>query len=131
MNPAVYATALTNFPNILSHHVGTDAGAFAQSPFSVSAGLFLQYFQQRRDEHHSLFPSPAIPAPTIQLVIATAATGGQKMATGAQTTAYALNGNPSVDRINPKLSPPNRVSFNLQGRPGSCPSVNFQLHSNG
>lgn len=98
---------------------------------SVSAGLFLQYFQQRRDEHHSLFPSPAMPAPTIQLVIATAATGGQKMATGAQTTAYALNGSPSVDRINPKLSPPNRVSFNLQGRPGSCPSVSFQVHSNG
>ena len=28
------------------------------------------------------------------------------MAAGAQITAYALNGNPKVDLINPKISPP-------------------------
>ena len=47
-----------------------------------------------------------MPAPIIQLDIATVATGGQKIATGAQTTAYALNGNPNTDRNIPNCSPP-------------------------
>tara|TARA_B100001564_G_scaffold359818_1_gene383175 strand:+ start:809 stop:1000 length:192 start_codon:yes stop_codon:yes gene_type:complete len=47
-----------------------------------------------------------MPAPIIQLDNATVATGGQKIATGAQTTAYALNGNPNIDRNIPNRSPP-------------------------
>ena len=40
MNPAVYATALANFPNILSHHVGTDAA------FNTKAWISSFYFCQ-------------------------------------------------------------------------------------
>ena len=59
---------------------------------------------------YSSLPSPAIPAPTAQLDIATAATGGQISAAGANIIAYALNGSPNVDLINPNFSPP-KISF--------------------
>jgi hypothetical protein len=47
-----------------------------------------------------------MPAPITQLDIAIAATGGQISAAGANIIAYALNGKPSVDLINPNFSPP-------------------------
>ena len=61
--------------------------------------------------HYSSLPSPAIPAPTAQLDTAIAATGGQISAAGANIIAYALNGNPNVDLINPNFSPPKKYHF--------------------
>jgi hypothetical protein len=72
---------------------------------------------------YSSLPSPAIPAPTAQLDTAIAATGGQISAAGANIIAYALNGNPNVDLINPNISPPYWFNSIRINGPGSRPSV--------